>query len=309
MDTLPKIVVITGPTASGKSAVACTLARAVGGEIVSADSAAVYRYLDIGTAKPTPKERKLVPHHLIDIVNPDEQFNAMAYRTAADESIRGIIERARVPIVAGGTGLYLKALLLGLFGEGEDPEDKGEIRDELNRKSTELLFEELSRVDPPSAARINRNDRVRILRALEIYLITGVPKSQLAADHGSGARRYDALSFGLVIERSLLYERIDRRVDDMIKKGIVEEAEGILKMGYKPSAPGLSTIGYREIVGHLLGTIDLETAISLIKRKTRNYAKRQMTWFRRMEGIRRIPYPYDTSPIAGEIREFMKRPS
>ena len=204
--TLPKIVIITGPTASGKSDLALDVAGQIGGRIVSADSAAVYRHLDIGTAKPTLSERRWVPHYLIDIVDPDQQYNAMAYARAADTAIGEIIAGGAIPIVAGGTGLYLKALVFGIF---ELPEPSGEaaaIREALSAVPTDLLREELEQADAPSVRRIGRNDRVRIIRALEIYRLTGVSKSELAARHEFSQRRYDALTFGLSMERRVLYD-------------------------------------------------------------------------------------------------------
>jgi tRNA dimethylallyltransferase len=305
MDKLPKIVVICGPTASGKSAAAVGLALAIGGEVVSADSGAVYRYLDIGTAKPTQKERETVSHHLIDVVDPDERYDAMAYRNAADAAIDGIIGRTRVPVVAGGTGLYLKALIFGLFETTGTPREKGEVRESFVGRPTGDLFEELSRVDPPSAAQIGPNDRVRITRALEVFRMTGEPASRLRERHAFRTRRYDALVFGLSVSRPLLYARIDRRVDEMAENGIVQEVKRVLGMGYPPTAPGLSIIGYKEVVEHLSGMTDLETALGLIKKNTRNYAKRQMTWFRKTEGIRWVEHPCGIEGMIGEARTFL----
>jgi tRNA dimethylallyltransferase len=303
--TLEKIVIIAGPTASGKSALAVDIAGRIGGRIVSADSAAVYRYLDIGTAKPSQEQRALVPHHLIDLVNPDQQFDAMAYVRAADSAIADIGAAGGVPIVVGGTGLYIKALVFGIFDQPEPPRGRGAIRTELSALPTDLLRGELERVDPASAARIGKNDRVRLIRALEIYRLTGIPKSEHETRHGFAERRYDAVTFGLSVERELLNERIGVRVDEMIARGIFGEVEEVLAMGYGPGSPGLATIGYREIVEYLAGHIDREEAVFLIKRNTRRYAKRQMTWFRRMEGIRWVEYPYDADLIAAEIGRFL----
>ncbi|MBN2225691.1 MAG: tRNA (adenosine(37)-N6)-dimethylallyltransferase MiaA [Deltaproteobacteria bacterium] len=303
--TLQKIVIITGPTASGKSAVAAHIAEQIGGRIVSADSAAVYRYLDIGTAKPTPDERARVGHHLVDIIDPDRQCNAMAYVQAADSAVGEIVADGFVPVVAGGAGLYIKALVYGIFDQAGESDQRRAIRRELEVMSTELLRGELERADAESSRRIGRGDRVRLIRALEIYRMTGVTKSEMAARHGFAERRYDALAFGLSMERGLLYERIDRRVEEMIARGIVRETREILERGYGPQSPGLSTIGYKEIVDYLAGKTDLEKAIFLIKRNTRRYAKRQMTWFRKMEGIRWIEYPYDIVRMIREIQHFI----
>ncbi len=303
--TRQKIVIITGPTASGKSTLAVEIAGRIGGRIVSADSAAVYRHLDIGTAKPSQEERALFPHYLIDLVDPDRQFDAMAYVRAADSVIAEISAAGAVPIVVGGTGLYIKALVFGIFDQPEMTWGRGAIRTELSGMSTDLLRAELARVDPASAARIGANDRVRLVRALEIYRLTGIPKSEHEVRHGFAERRYDAVTFGLSVKREVLNERIDARVDAMIKEGIVCEVEHILAMGYGPDSPGLATIGYREIVEYLSGHIELDDAVFLIKRNTRRYAKRQMTWFRKMEGIRWVEYPYDPDMIETEIDRFL----
>jgi tRNA dimethylallyltransferase len=302
--TLPKIVIITGPTASGKSGLAVDIAGMIGGRIVSADSAAVYRYLDIGTAKPTATERKRVPHYLVDIIDPDRRYNAMAYARAADDAIEEIVGAAKVPIVVGGTGLYLKALVFGIFELPGSP-DGGAVREELGLLSTEDLRHELEQVDGRSVLHIGTNDRVRLIRALEIYRLTGIPKSELAARHSFSTRRYDAITFCLSIEREALNRRIDERVERMLADGIVGEVQRLLAMGYGPRSPGLASIGYREIVDHLEGRIGLEEAVVLIKRNTKRYAKRQMTWFRKMEGIHWVHYPYDTDLIVAEINRFL----
>jgi tRNA dimethylallyltransferase len=304
--TLQKIIIITGPTASGKSALAVEVAERVGGRIVSADSAAVYRHLDIGTAKPTPAERERVRHYLIDVADPDQQYNAMTYVRAADEAVGEIAAAGDVPIVVGGAGLYLKALVFGIFElPGGSSEEGAAIREALEAVSTDRLREELECVDAASARRIGPNDRVRIVRALEIYRRTGVTKSDLEARHGFAGRRYDALTFGLFMERAPLNERIDRRVDEMIASGMVAEVRELLGMGYGRQSPGLSTIGYREIVDHLSGGPDLVETVSLIKRNTRRYAKRQMTWFRKIDEIRWITKPYNVNEVVGAVRDYL----
>jgi tRNA dimethylallyltransferase len=304
--TLAKIVIITGPTASGKSALAVEVAERIGGRIVSADSAAVYRHLDIGTAKPSAAERARVPHYLVDVIDPDRRYSAMAYAREADGAIGEIIDGGAVPIVAGGTGLYLKALVFGIFELPGSP-DGGAIRKELEPLPTDVLREEVERVDARSARLIGQNDRVRLIRALEIYRLTGIPKSELAARHSFSTRRYDALTFCLSMERETLNRRIDDRVERMVSGGIVREVRGLLAKGYGPESPGLSTIGYREIAEHLAGRLDLDEAVALIKRNTRRYAKRQMTWFRKMEGVTWIYHPYDIGRMIRDIRGFMGR--
>ena len=228
--TLQKIIIITGPTASGKSSLAIDVAEKVGGRIVSADSGAVYRHLDIGTAKPTAADKARIPHYLIDVIDPECRYNAMAYVRAADNAIQEITGAGAVPIVVGGTGLYLKALVFGIF-EMPGPAESG-VREALLSLSTESLREELDRVDPESAGRIGHNDRVRLIRALEIYRTTGIPKSELAARHSFSTRRYDVLTLCLSMDRKILNERIDRRVDAMMASGFFDEVRRLLRMGY-----------------------------------------------------------------------------
>lgn len=302
--TLAQIVIITGPTASGKSALAVDIAERIGGRIVSADSAAVYRHLDIGTAKPTADERGRVPHYLIDVIDPDRRYSAMAYAREADGAIREIIGDGAVPVVAGGTGLYLKSLVFGIFELPGSPDGQA-IREELGRLTTESLREALERVDARSAGLIGQNDRVRLIRALEIYRLTGIPKSELAERHSFSTRRYDAITFCLSMDREMLNRRIDARVERMVSGGIVREVRGLLAKGYRPGSPGLATIGYREIVDHLEGRIALDEAVALIKQNTRRYAKRQMTWFRKMEDVTWVDYPYDVDRMVRGITGFM----
>jgi len=301
------IVVIVGPTASGKTEVAISVAEGLSGlggaEIVSADSVAVYRHIDIGAAKPTQEERAKIPHHLIDVVSPDEEFSASRYSETASRVIDDVIGRGKVPIVVGGTGLYIKALIYGLFFVA--PHDKT-IRETLRDHDNEVLFIELREIDPESASRINPNDRTRMIRAIEIYRMTGLPMSALIRGHGFKAKRYEPTYIGLLMKRKDLAERIEKRVDDMFSRGIVGEVESIRKMGYPLTARGLSGIGYKEIAILLEGKIPLPEAMSLIKKNTKSLAKRQMTWFNKVEGVRWFPYPYDIPQILDEIKKSLK---
>lgn len=303
--TLTKIVIIAGPTASGKSALALEIAERAGGRIVSADSGAVYRRLDIGTAKPTAAERSRVPHYLIDVVDPGSHYNAMAYAQAADGAIREVAGTGALPIVVGGTGLYLKALVFGILDMPHTREGNAGIRESLEMLPTDELRQELGRVDAVSEGRIGANDRVRLIRALEIYRLTGIPKSELTARHAFSERRYDALTFCLSVEREALYRRVNARVERMIADGLVSEVRGLLGMGYGPQSPGFATIGYREIAEYLEGRIGLDEAVSLIKRNSRRYAKRQMTWFRAIRDVHWVQYPYDVDGLIRAIRAFM----
>jgi tRNA dimethylallyltransferase len=305
-----RIVIITGPTASGKTSLSIDVARSLrpAGEIVYADSAAVYRRLDIGTAKPTAEEMAEIPHHLIDVCDIDDDFNAEIYSKAATYAIKEIIKRGKVPIVAGGTGLYIKALVHGLF---QSPKDTGKVRedllDELEEKGLDALYAELESVDRKSAETINPNDKTRIIRALEIYRLTGRPASKIREKHAFKEKIFDPLYIGLGMDRKLLHRRIDLRVDNMIELGIVGEVEEILEKGYSPDCRSLATIGYKEIVSHIKGEIDLETAIGLIKRNTRRLAKRQVTWFKKNGEICWFEYPYDLPAILEKINMFLDR--
>lgn len=274
-----------------------------GAEIIYADSAAVYRYLDVGTAKPSHPIRKRVPHHMIDVVLPDQQFNAKVYAEMATEIIRNVIGKGKIPIVTGGTGLYIKALVHGLFSVS--PGIK-EVREELDIEDREkgmgVLYRELLRVDPESASSINKNDHIRIKRALEVYRKTGVPISKLRQDHAFKEKIFDPVYVGLALKRKVLYERIEERVDDMIKDKITDEVKNIIRLGYDPKSFALSTIGYKEITEYLTGEITLDEAVSLIKRNTRRLAKRQMTWFKKIPGVNWFEYPFDIDGIVSFIK-------
>lgn len=290
---VPPLVFVLGPTAVGKSALVLEHLSAAS-EIVNADSQQVYRHLDIGSAKPTAEQRALVPHHLIDICDPTEQYSVGRFVRDAEALIPQIIERGKIPIVLGGSGFYLRNLIYGL---PEAPVASAPIRDSLMREFAERgarsMHYELSCVDEPSAARIALADRYRIVRALEVYRATGRPLSSF------GVRRvprgdYALLIIGLKRPREELYERIDRRVDSMFANRLADEVRHILELGYSPDAPGLRGIGYRE----LLRGQSQSVAIDTIKRNSRRYAKRQMTFFRRIPDVR-----WYTPDQAGEIRD------
>lgn len=300
-----KIIVLTGATASGKTAFALQLAEGLGGEIVSADSMQVYRRLDIGTAKPTPAERARVPHHLIDVADPDEAYHVGRYRAEATRAIRQVVGRGRVPLVVGGTALYLKVLLEGLApAPGRDAGVRQSLEQRWERGDAGALWEELRRVDPELAARIHPNDRTRVVRGLEVWRVTGRPLSDLQRAHRFSSRPFAALRLGLRVDREELYARIDRRVEEMLAAGWVEEVRGVLREGCPPRAPALQAIGYREIVGRLERGADLAGVTAEIQRSTRRYAKRQLTWFRRMDLAWLAP---DALPAAlARARKFLQ---
>jgi tRNA dimethylallyltransferase len=276
-----KIIILTGPTASGKSAMAIDLAERFDGEIVNCDSKQVYRGMDIGTAKPSLEERRRITHHLIDVVNPNEDFNASRYLHMAEPVIKDIFGKNKLCFLVGGTGLYIKTLMGGLI---ECPPVNREIRERL-RNELELfgslhLFERLKVLDPESSARIHPNDRTRITRALEIIEMTNAPLSSLVKGHGFGEKRYDALKICLSPEREELYRRIDIRSTEMIESGLIRETEQLLESGYSPDLKSMQSIGYWHAVDYIQKFRNLNDSIKLLQRDTRRYAKRQMTWFR-----------------------------
>jgi len=285
MSDLPLLLVICGPTAVGKSAVAMAVARRVGGEIISGDSAQVYRYMDIGTAKPTPGERREIPHHLVDILDPDQRWSVADFRQAVDRLVPQVAARGRLPILAGGTMLYIRAVTAGdSFPEGAyDPELRRQLYERAEREGAGSLHDWLARVDPVTAGRLHPADLRRIVRALEVYLLTGTPISAHAARRCPGP--YRLLVVGLTRPRPVLYRRIDARVDRMLEAGLVEEVRGLLARGYSPRLPSMRALGYREMVDYLYGRTTLEEARRLLARNTRHFARRQLTWMRRETGM------------------------
>ena len=306
-----KVVVIAGPTASGKTALSLSLARQLQGEIVSADSMQIYRRMDIGTAKATPEERALVPHHMIDIVEPEEEYSAARYVEDAAAVCDGLLDAGKLPLITGGTGLYIDSLLSGRdFGaRDEDPS----LRESLNRKydriGGEEMLAELAGFDPDRAAQLHAADRKRIVRAFEVYLLSG--KTITAHDLETKALppRYRALYLITGFrDRALLYERIDRRVDRMMEEGLTDEVRSLLSRGLSPSCTAMQAIGYKEIVSFLQGACAEEDAVELIKRSSRRYAKRQLTWFGRREDAVRLYADEDPqlqSAALRQVKEFL----
>jgi tRNA dimethylallyltransferase len=301
----PKLLVILGPTAVRKSKLGIEIARRIGGEIVNVDSLQVYRYLDIGTAKPSKQEREKVPHHLIDIINPDEEFNAGIYRRLAKSVIEELHRKSAKIILVGGTYLYVRVLLCGLI-EGISGDKK--IRDELRKLKSifgvSYLYEKLKSLDPDAASRIHPNDYVRIERALEAYYLTGEKMSELQAKHGFRENEYEVLKVGLFEEREILRKKIDERVDRMIEEGLVDEVRKLRDMGLGRGLKPMQSIGYKQINQYLDGEITLDRAIELIKRDTKRYAKRQMTWLRRDKEIHWYHLPEDLDKIMNEVEAF-----
>ncbi len=275
-----KVVIITGPTGCGKSALAAALAAELNGEVISADSMQVYKYMDIGTAKPARDALESVPHHLIDIVEPDGEYSAADFRADALEIIREIRKRGRNVFIAGGTGLYIKALQRGLFeGPAADRALRESLWSEARRHGSVRLHERLAEVDPESASRIHPNNAVRIIRALEVYESSGRPMADFHREHSFRDSPFNAVKIGLMKERERLYRDIEERVDGMVGSGLVEEVSRLLGMGYGAELKPMRGLGYKEMALHLRGELSLDEAVSLLKKNTRHYAKRQIAWF------------------------------
>ena len=284
---MQKLIVLTGPTAVGKSKLSIELAKRIGGEIISADSMQVYKYMNIGTDKISKEKMDGVPHHLIDFLEPSEEFNVFTFQKLCKETIDDITSRGKVPIIVGGTGFYIQAVLYDIDFTETDEDDS--LRRELeNRAQTEgvhVLHEELKKVDPESAEIIHENNSKRVIRALEYYLKTGKKISEHNKEQHERTSPYDFRYFVLTDDRKTLYSRIDKRVDQMMEEGLLEETKGLLNMGIPLSSTASKSLGYREIFDYLDGEYDLERAVYLIKQNTRHFAKRQLTWFRREKEV------------------------
>jgi tRNA dimethylallyltransferase len=280
-NTKPAILVICGPTGIGKTSSAIATAERYNGEIIGADSMQIYRQLDIGTAKPTPTEQSRIPHHMINVAEPDEPFDASRYSHMAREIVSNLHDRKVLPLVVGGTGLYIKALLYGLF-EAEKPDEciRQRLKVEADSVGCEEMHRRLDRIDPEAAGRIHPHDTVRIIRALETYEQTGQTLTEYHRKHGFPDSPYRVLKIGLNMEREVLYKRINKRVDLMIAENLVEEVKGLMDRGYSEDFKSMQSLGYRHMVDYLLGRLDWEEAVRTMKRDTRRYAKRQLTWLR-----------------------------
>lgn len=298
------LLVIVGPTATGKTEVAIRVARRIDGEIVSADSMLVYRKMNIGTAKPGEYERKEIPHHMIDIVDPKEEYTVALYQREARAVIEDIWKRGKVPLLVGGTGLYVRSVIddYHFGGAGIDSEFRENMLRVVERFGPQELHKRLAQVDPGAASRLHPNDVKRVIRALEVYRATGQPISAVPA--GPGAYPvYSVAMFGLTMSRDNLYRRIEQRVDRMIENGLVKEVQELLTEGCRPGMTSMQGLGYKEIALYLSGELSFDEAVRLIKRNTRRFAKRQLTWFRRdrrivwlnLEGYR------DLDEVAEEI--------
>jgi len=301
------VVILLGPTGVGKSRMAIELAEEFGGEIISADSMQVYRYMDIGTAKPSREEQRRIPHHLIDVVNPDQAFHASLYRMLGRKKIEDLHLSGKRIWVVGGTGLYIKALTQGIFpGPQIDPSVRERLKRESAEKGGDFLFRRLQSIDPNTASGIHPNDLFRTLRALEVFDSTGMPISFFRDQHRFQDRPYRTLKIGLEADRKMLYQRIEQRVDQMIERGLLQEVVGLMDMGYGPELKPMQSLGYKQIIQFVSSEMEWEDAIRLMKRDTRRYAKRQWTWFKADPEIHWRSEATGRSQILKEVESFLK---
>lgn len=280
------LIILAGPTGVGKTHVAIELAEQLNGEIIGADSMQIYRYMDIGTAKPTVEEQARIPHHLINIRNPDEEYSAADYVRDAARTIRAIYEQGKMPLLVGGTGMYIDKLLYGIFeGPGRDDVFRQEMRTLAEQEGSLTLYQKLQQVDPVTAKRLHPNDLVRIIRALEVFHLTGTPISTYQTKATVPVAQYDSCFLVLTADRESLYARINARVEQMIEVGLVDEVQELYKRGYHRKLRPMQSLGYKEIGEFLAGEYDLPSTVALIQRNTRRYAKRQLTWFRKHAAV------------------------
>ena len=295
---------MTGPTCTGKSVLSVLLAEKFDGEIINCDSMQVYKYFDIGTAKPDMDTRNRIPHHLIDVVEPQEEFNAARFKEMANQAIDRICSRRKIPILVGGTGLYLRILIYGLFKADTDHDLRKKLQEDYSEDPLKF-YERLKEIDCNYAMRISFKDKIRVVRAMEIFLLTGKKVSDLEKDHGFRETRYDILKIGLKKEKDELYARINQRVNDMLAQGWSEEVKNILSMGMNDTLKPFSSIGYREILLNIKGSIPYKDMVKDIQKHTRHYAKRQFTWFAKEKDMNWFEYPEDSEKIIKKVGEFL----
>ncbi|UCG12950.1 MAG: tRNA (adenosine(37)-N6)-dimethylallyltransferase MiaA [Deltaproteobacteria bacterium] len=306
MDERPRVIAIMGPTGVGKSRLALQLAKDLDAEIINADSVQVYRFLNVGTAKPTAAERAEVSHHLLDILDPDEDFDVCRYSTMARALIENLASHGKLALVVGGTGLYLKAVFHGIFpGAPSNRQVRQRLREEAKKDNGKSLYRRLQEVDPLTGQRLHPNDLFRIIRALEVWECTGKPVSALRREHGFRERPFQALKIGLNLPRRELYDRIDRRVEEMMAQGFLQEVKELVKLGYGPQLKSMQALGYRHLLEHVTADLPLSEALRTLKRDTRRYAKRQLTWFRRDSGIHWF-HPQDVHRVATLAHQFLR---
>ena len=306
------VVVIVGPTAVGKSRVAVEVARVFETEILTADSRQVYRGMDVGTDKPVLEERQGVPHRLIDLVDPDESFNAGLYRRHAINEIERLYRDRRLPLVVGGTGLYVRTLLKGLCGAPPaDPIVRAVLRREAKEQGHDRLYARLVEVDPAAAARLHPRDESKVIRALEVHQLSGRPMSEFQQEHGFAKQPFSALIIGLNRDRRALYRRIEERIDWQLAHGLIEETQQLLVQGYQRTSAAMKGLGYRQVAEHLAGEYDAAEMVRRFKRDTRHFSKRQMTWFRKEPGVQWLTIEESESVqhtaalVVGQVDRFL----
>ena len=306
------VVVIVGPTAVGKSRIAVEVAKAFETEVLTADSRQVYRGMDVGTDKPASEERQAVPHRLIDLVDPDESFNAGLYRRQAIDEIERLYRDCRLPLVVGGTGLYVRTLLKGLCDAPQaDPIMRKALRQEAEDQGYDRLYARLVEVDPVIAARLHPRDESKVIRALEVYQLSGRRMSEFQQAHGFAERPFAALMIGLNRDRDVLYRRIEGRIDWQLAHGLIEETKQLLAQGYRRDSAAMKGLGYRQVAEHLAGEYDAAEMVRRFKRDTRHFSKRQMTWFRKEPGIQWLmieelePVQHTTTRVIEQIDRFL----
>ncbi len=300
------LIIILGPTGVGKSSTAVKLAKELGGEIINCDSMQVYKAFNIGTDKIPLDKREGIPHHLLDVVDPSTQFTAADFVALALKAVTMITNKKRLPFIVGGTGLYLKALVDGIFPGGKsNPKLRQKLEKEAQKKGLESLRAKLMEVDPVYSQKIHSNDKVRIIRALEVYLSAKKPFSEHFSHTKSLVEDFNIIKIGLKLERQELYKRIEQRTDNMFERGLIQEVEDLLQKRIDENSPPFRALGYKHALQYLKKEIPLEEAISLTKRDTRRYAKRQMTWFKKMKGIEWFS-PHDYSSIVKTIKDSLE---
>lgn len=306
------VVVIVGPTAVGKSRIAVEVAKAFETEVLTADSRQVYRGMDVGTDKPASEERQAVPHRLIDLVDPDESFNAGLYRRQAIDEIERLYRDCRLPLVVGGTGLYVRTLLKGLCDAPQaDPIMRKALRQEAEDQGYDRLYARLVDVDPVIAARLHPRDESKVIRALEVYQLSGRRMSEFQQEHGFAERPFATLMIGLNRDRDVLYRRIEGRIDWQLAHGLIEETKQLLAQGYRRDSAAMKGLGYRQVAEHLAGEYDAAEMVRRFKRDTRHFSKRQMTWFRKEPGIQWLmieepePVQHTTTRVIEQIDRFL----
>ena len=306
------VVVIVGPTAVGKSRIAVEVAKAFETEVLTADSRQVYRGMDVGTDKPASEERQAVPHRLIDLVDPDESFNAGLYRRQAIDEIERLYRDCRLPLVVGGTGLYVRTLLKGLCDAPQaDPIMRKALRQEAKDQGYDRLYARLVDVDPVIAARLHPRDESKVIRALEVYQLSGRRMSEFQQEHGFAERPFATLMIGLNRDRDMLYRRIEGRIDWQLAHGLIEETKQLLAQGYRRDSAAMKGLGYRQVAEHLAGEYDAAEMVRRFKRDTRHFSKRQMTWFRKEPGIQWLmieesePVPHTATRVIEQIDRFL----